>query len=114
MLRIVGDETHPYVFTNLPAERTPAAIRKYFRQLNCLDCALGGLNLRSTPGSKPFVPGKIGAHWQIDKKKFSGKDSHPIVGLNGCTHTFSGIDNASGRVFGYPTQERVKAITHVK
>ena len=70
--------------------------------------------MRSAPGSKPFVPGKIGAHWQIDKKKFSGKDSHPIIGLNGCTHTLSGIDHASGRVFGYPTQENVKVITHVK
>ena len=114
MRRIVGDATNPSVFTNLPAELTPDAIRKYFRQLNCLDCAIGGLHLRSAPGLKPFVPGNIGAHWQIDEKKFSGKDSHPIIGLNGCTHTFSGIDHASGRVFGYPTQESVKAITHVK
>ena len=72
MLRIAGDETNPSIFTNLPAELTLAAIRKYFRQLNCLDCALGGLHLRSAPGSKPSVPGNIGAHWQIDKKKFLG------------------------------------------
>ena len=30
MLRIVGDASNPSVFTNLPAELTPAAIRKYF------------------------------------------------------------------------------------
>jgi hypothetical protein len=114
MLRIVGDDSHPSVFTNLPPELTASTIKKYFRQLQCLDCAIGGLHLRSAPGTKDFVPGKVGAHWQIDKKKFSGKDSHPIIGVNGCTHTFSGIDHASARVMGYPTQDTVKAITHVK
>jgi hypothetical protein len=74
MLRIVGDDSHPSVFTNLPPELTASTIKKYFRQLQCLDCAIGGLHLRSAPGPKDFVPGKVGAHWQIDKKKFSGKD----------------------------------------
>ena len=45
MIRIVGDEKHPSVFQNVPRELTAAVIRKYFRQIQCLDCPLGNLHL---------------------------------------------------------------------
>ena len=114
MIKIVGDEKHPSVFKNIPRELTAAVIRKHFRHLQCLDCPLGNLHLRSSPTAKPHATSAPGAHWQADYKKYSGSDDIPIIGMGGKTHTFSAIDHETGRVFGYPTVGTAKCVTHLQ
>ena len=99
------------IFKNLPKQLTVEAINKNFPS-DCVECAVGSIQLITSPPSKvPLVVPK-GAHWQADYKKFLGADSHPIASVGGYSHTFSAKDECTDFVHGSPVKGTSRCHDH--
>ena len=126
MIRIVVHK--PY--NNIPAELTPAVIRKYFPM--CSACPIG--NMARKPHNKVANPTEfaIGEAWELDLKQWTGevimpsgavpgptrvgsrKRTQAMKSFSGCIYSLLAIDLKSRRRFAFAMRSRFQLVRYLK